>query len=238
MAVKKDDDEVKTRGGEKTVSGNGNKPPGSYSAKDIQVLEGLEAVRRRPGMYIGTTDIRGLHHLVREILDNSIDEAMNGTCDRIDLWIRKNNDITVADNGRGIPIGPHPTQRDAKGKPMDALEVVMTILHAGGKFGGAGYKVSGGLHGVGVSVVNALSASTIVEVHREGRSSHYRLNRERLQRVLGGWQRYLEPIDPEQTWTSSGPTTRTLATGSSESASNGWLRRCTPVAAPSPAKGG
>ncbi len=141
----------------------------SYSAKDIQVLEGLEAVRRRPGMYIGTTDIRGLHHLVREILDNSIDEAMNGTCDRIDVWIHKNNDITVADDGRGIPIGPHPTQRDSRGKPMDALEVVMTILHAGGKFGGAGYKVSGGLHGVGVSVVNALSASTLVEVHRDSK---------------------------------------------------------------------
>ena len=141
----------------------------SYSAKDIQVLEGLEAVRRRPGMYIGTTDLRGLHHLVREILDNSIDEAMNGTCDRIDVWIAKNNDITVADNGRGIPVGPHPTQKDPKGKPMDALQVVMTILHAGGKFGGAGYKVSGGLHGVGVSVVNALASSTIVEVHRDGK---------------------------------------------------------------------
>ena len=168
VAVKKGDD-VKTRAGEKPVSGNGSKPPASYSAKDIQVLEGLEAVRRRPGMYIGTTDIRGLHHLVREILDNSIDEAMNGTCDRIDVWIHKNNDITVADNGRGIPVGPHPTQRDSRGKPMDALEVVMTILHAGGKFGGAGYKVSGGLHGVGVSVVNALSSSTLVEVHRDGK---------------------------------------------------------------------
>src|SRR5881296_97905 len=142
---------------------------GSYGASDIQVLEGLEAVRRRPGMYIGTTDLRGLHHLVREILDNSIDEAMNGTCDRIDAWIHPNNEITVADNGRGIPVGPHPTQRDAKGKPMDALEVVMTILHAGGKFGGAGYKVSGGLHGVGVSVVNALSASMRVEVLRDGK---------------------------------------------------------------------
>ncbi len=169
MPVKKDDDGVKTQSGTKTLSGNGSKPPTSYSAKDIQVLEGLEAVRRRPGMYIGTTDIRGLHHLVREILDNSIDEAMNGTCDRIDVWIHKNNDITVADNGRGIPVGPHPTQRDSRGKPMDALEVVMTILHAGGKFGGAGYKVSGGLHGVGVSVVNALSASTLVEVHRDGK---------------------------------------------------------------------
>src|SRR5207245_1839305 len=141
---------------------------GSYGASDIQVLEGLEAVRRRLGMYIGTTDLRGLHHLVREVLDNSIDEAMNGTCDRIDVWIHKSNDITVADNGRGIPVGPHPTQKK-NNKPMDALEVVMTILHAGGKFGGAGYKVSGGLHGVGVSVVNALSSSTVVEVHRDGK---------------------------------------------------------------------
>src|SRR3989475_11289545 len=142
---------------------------GSYGASDIQVLEGLEAVRRRPGMYIGTTDLRGLHHLVREVLDSSIDEAMNGTCDRIDVWIGKSNEITVADNGRGIPVGPHPTEREPRGKPMDALQVVMTILHAGGKFGGSGYKVSGGLHGVGVSVVNALAASTIVEVHRDGK---------------------------------------------------------------------
>src|SRR5436309_9624649 len=119
--------------------------PRSYSAKDIQVLEGLEAVRRRPGMYIGTTDIRGLHHLVREVLDNSIDEAMNGTCDRIDVWIHKSKDITVADNGRGIPVD----KQQQTGK--SALEVVHTILHAGGKFGGAGYKVSGGLHGVGSS---------------------------------------------------------------------------------------
>jgi len=141
----------------------------SYGVGDIQVLEGLEAVRRRPGMYIGTTDIRGLHHLVREVLDNSIDEAMNGTCDRIDMWIHASNEITVADNGRGIPVGAHPTQKGPNGKPMDALQVVMTILHAGGKFGGSGYKVSGGLHGVGVSVVNALSERTVVEVHREGK---------------------------------------------------------------------
>ncbi|HKY51414.1 MAG TPA: DNA gyrase subunit B [Candidatus Limnocylindria bacterium] len=134
-----------------------------YSAKDIQVLEGLEAVRRRPGMYIGTTDIRGLHHLVREVLDNSIDEAMNGTCDRIDVWIHKNKDITVADNGRGIPVD----KQQQTGK--SALEVVHTILHAGGKFGGAGYKVSGGLHGVGVSVVNALSTELVVEVHRDAK---------------------------------------------------------------------
>ena len=163
MAVRKDDDGVKTRNGEKTVTGNGSKSPASYSAKDIQVLEGLEAVRRRPGMYIGTTDIRGLHHLIREVLDNSIDEAMNGTCDRIDMWIHKNNDVTVADNGRGIPVD----KQQQTGK--SALEVVHTILHAGGKFGGAGYKVSGGLHGVGVSVVNALSTELVVEVHREGK---------------------------------------------------------------------
>ncbi len=156
MAVKKED--VKA-----PLDGNGKKAASSYSAKDIQVLEGLEAVRRRPGMYIGTTDIRGLHHLIREVLDNSIDEAMNGTCDRIDVWIARNNDITVADNGRGIP-----TDKQAQtGK--SALEVVHTILHAGGKFGGAGYKVSGGLHGVGVSVVNALSISLTVEVHRDGK---------------------------------------------------------------------
>src|SRR5437773_1343873 len=163
MAVKA----VKTANG-KPATGTPN-GAGSYSAADIQVLEGLEAVRHRPGMYIGTTDVRGLHHLVREVLDNSIDEAMNGTCDRIDLWIHKSNEITVADNGRGIPAGPHPTQKDAKGKPMDALQVVMTILHAGGKFGGAGYKVTGGLHGVGVSVVNALASEMVVEVHRDGK---------------------------------------------------------------------
>ena len=133
-----------------------------YGASNIQVLEGLEAVRKRPGMYIGSTGPRGLHHLVSEIVDNSVDEALAGHCDNIQIFMRADGGIRVIDNGRGIPVDEHPVEKKS------TVEVVLTILHAGGKFGGGGYAVSGGLHGVGSSVVNALSRDLDVEVHRQG----------------------------------------------------------------------
>ena len=163
----------------------------NYGADQIQILEGLEAVRKRPGMYIGSTSSKGLHHLVYEIVDNSVDEALAGYCTEIDVQINADNSITVTDNGRGIPVGIN-----AK-SGLPAVQVVFTILHAGGKFGGGGYKASGGLHGVGASVVNALSEWLEVRVCRDGSIYEQRYERGKVMYPL----KIVGSCDPEKTGT-------------------------------------
>ena len=163
-----------------------------YGADQIQILEGLEAVRKRPGMYIGSTSIRGLHHLVYEIVDNAVDEVLAGFCDTIRVILNKDGSATVVDNGRGIPVGIN----HKSGLP--AVEVVFTILHAGGKFGGGGYKVSGGLHGVGASVVNALSEWLEVTICSEGKLYRQRYERGHVCYPL----KVIGECDPEKTGTT------------------------------------
>ena len=173
------------------MGASGTEFDAEYGADQIQILEGLEAVRKRPGMYIGSTSTRGLHHLVYEIVDNSVDEALAGYCDEIQVDINKDNSVTVSDNGRGIPVGIN----HKAGLP--AVEVVFTILHAGGKFGGGGYKVSGGLHGVGASVVNALSEWLEVEIYHEGQIYKQRYERGKVMYKL----KIVGECEPDRTGT-------------------------------------
>lgn len=169
-----------------------------YDVSSIQALEGIEHVRKRPGMYVGGTDIKALHHLVYEVVDNAIDEALAGFCTRIDVTIHKDSSVSVKDNGRGIPVGPHPSKKDANGKPMETVDVVMTVIGAGGKFGGGGYKVSGGLHGVGISAVNALSEWTTTDIKRDGKHWHQEYKRG----IPQGAIKQVGKVDKEDTGTT------------------------------------
>ncbi|MEN9563549.1 MAG: topoisomerase (ATP-hydrolyzing) subunit [Chloroflexota bacterium] len=169
-----------------------------YDVSSIQALEGIEHVRKRPGMYVGGTDIKALHHLVYEVVDNAIDEALAGFCTRIDITIHKDSSVSVKDNGRGIPVGPHPSKKDANGKPMETVDVVMTVIGAGGKFGGGGYKVSGGLHGVGISAVNALSEWTTTDIKRDGKHWHQEYKRG----IPQGAIKQVGKVDKEDTGTT------------------------------------